>query len=94
MGLRERLSIWASRDNYDDVMEYLSSYETKHAPVFDFEHAPIELCELIAHAFQPRGEEHTHCGLIYGDRRKRIRVLGIADGVGEVGAVMPVPFIS
>lgn len=59
MGLRERLSIWASRDNYDDVMEYLSSYETKHAPVFDFEHAPIELCELIAHAFQPRGEERS-----------------------------------
>ena len=59
MGLRERMSKWTSRDNYDEVMEYLSSYETKHAPLFDFEHAPVELRELIAYAFQPRSEERS-----------------------------------
>ena len=59
MGLRERLSIWASRDNYDEVMEYLSVDETKHAPVFDYEHAPDELRDLISHAFLPRSEERS-----------------------------------
>ena len=59
MGLRERLNMLTSRDNYDEVMEYLSSYETKHAPLFDFEHAPVELRELIAYAFQPRSEERS-----------------------------------
>ena len=59
MGLRERLSIWSSRDNYDEVMEYLSVDETKHAPSFDFEHAPEELRDLISHAFEPRGAERS-----------------------------------
>lgn len=59
MGIKERLNQLTSRDNYDDVMEYLSVDETKHAPVFDYEHAPDELCELIVHAFQPRGEERS-----------------------------------
>ena len=59
MGIKERLNQLTSRDNYDDVMDYLSVDETKHAPVFDYEHAPDELCELIVHAFQPRGEERS-----------------------------------
>ena len=59
MGIRDRLNQLTSRDNYDEVMEYLSSAETKHAPVFDYEHAPTELCELIVQAFHPRGEERS-----------------------------------
>lgn len=59
MGYKERLGIWVSHDNYDDVIEYLAVDETKHAPVFDFEHAPVELRELIAYAFLPRSEERS-----------------------------------
>lgn len=71
MGLRERLSIWASRDNYDDVMEYLSVDETKHAPVFDYEHAPEDLRDLIDHAFMPEVPNARNGSLNFQRRRGR-----------------------
>ena len=59
MSRNSRIRKWMSRDNYEEVMEYLSLDEPKHAPVFDFEHAPDELVDLIAHCLEPRGEERS-----------------------------------
>ena len=49
----------ASRDNYDEVMEYLAVTETRHAPRFEFDNAPAELRELIQVAEQERGPERS-----------------------------------
>ena len=59
MGLRAYFSNWASRDNYDEVMEYLAVTETQHAPRFEFDEAPEELRELITMAETPRGQERS-----------------------------------
>lgn len=59
MGLRKRFSDWASRDNYEEVMEYLAAYETRHAPRFEFTDAPPILRELIEVAETPRGLERS-----------------------------------
>ena len=59
MGLRARLSAMASRDNYDEVMEYLAVTETRHAPRFEFDDAPGELRELIEVAETPRSPERS-----------------------------------
>ena len=49
----------ASRDNYDEVMEYLVVAETRHAPRFEFDDAPDELRELIEVAETPRSPERS-----------------------------------
>ena len=59
MGIRAYLSDWASRDNYDEVMEYLAVTETQHAPRFEFDDAPQELRELITVAETPRSPERS-----------------------------------
>ena len=59
MGIRAYFSDWASRDNYDEVMEYLAVTETQHAPMFEFDEAPEELRELIAMAEMPRSPERS-----------------------------------
>ena len=59
MGVKAYINKLTGRDNYDEVIEYLSQSETKHAPAFDFEHAPEALRELIEHARLPRGEERS-----------------------------------
>ena len=59
MGIRAYLSEWASRDNYDEVMEYLAVTETQHAPRFEFDDAPQELRELITVAETPRSPERS-----------------------------------
>ena len=53
------LSDWASRDNYDEVVEYLAVTETQHAPRFEFDDAPQELRELITVAETPRSPERS-----------------------------------
>ena len=47
MGRRSIFKSLSSRDNYDEVMQYLAVMETRHAPRFDFEDAPPELRELM-----------------------------------------------
>ncbi len=47
------------RYNYDKMMKHLIVSETRHAPTFDFDHAPDELQELIQVAKQPRGPERS-----------------------------------
>lgn len=59
MGIREHLSKLAGRDNYDEVIQYLSAEEPKHAPVFNSEHAPAELKELLEQASLPRSEDRS-----------------------------------
>lgn len=48
-----------AKDNYDEVIAYLSVDETKHAPFFDFDSAPAELRELLTWIQKPRGEERS-----------------------------------
>ncbi|MBR3426462.1 MAG: sugar transferase [Bacteroidales bacterium] len=59
MGLKSYFNSWASRDNYDEVMEYLAVAETQHAPRFEFDDAPEQLRELIAMAETPRSPERS-----------------------------------
>ena len=59
MGIKSIFSDMASRDNYDEVMEYLAVAETQHAPRFEFDDAPEQLRELIAVAETPRGPERS-----------------------------------
>ena len=59
MGLKSYFNTWASRDNYDEVMEYLAVSEPQHAPRFEFDHAPEQLRELIAVAETPRSPERS-----------------------------------
>lgn len=59
MGIRSFFSDITARDNYDEVMEYLASAETQHAPHFDFDDAPEQLRELIAVAETPRSPERS-----------------------------------
>ena len=59
MGIKAYLSNLASRDNYDEVMKYLSVTETQHAPRFEFDSAPEALRELIAMAETPRSPERS-----------------------------------
>lgn len=59
MGIRSYFSSMISRDNYDEVMKYLSVAETQHAPMFDFDNAPAELKELIDVAETPRSPERS-----------------------------------
>ena len=59
MGIRSFFSNMVSRDNYDEVMDYLAVTETQHAPRFEFDNAPDELRELIAVAQTPRSPERS-----------------------------------
>ena len=59
MGLRKYISDMIACDNYEEVMEYLTSYEPRHAPKFDFDEAPEQLRELIEVAETPRGPERS-----------------------------------
>ena len=59
MGVRSFFGGMASRDNYDEVMEYLAVTETQHAPMFEFDHAPEQLRELIEVAQTPRSPERS-----------------------------------
>jgi len=59
MGIKNVFNDLASRDNYDEVMEYLTVAETQHAPRFEFDDAPEQLRELIAVAETPRGPERS-----------------------------------
>ena len=59
MGIKSIFNDMASRDNYDEVMEYLAVAETQHAPRFEFDDAPEQLRELIAVAETPRGPERS-----------------------------------
>ena len=59
MGLRSFINDITSRDNYEEVMEYLSATETKHAPRFDFDDAPDQLRELIEVGKSPLGPERS-----------------------------------
>ena len=47
------------RYDYNKMMERLVVSETRHAPKFDFDHAPEELQELIEVAKRPRGAERS-----------------------------------
>jgi len=47
------------RYNYDMMMAHLIVSEPCHAPIFDFDHAPDELQDLIQIAKQPRGPERS-----------------------------------
>ena len=47
------------REDYAAAMEYLAHKETKHAPKFNLVSAPVELQELLAMAYMPRGEERS-----------------------------------
>ena len=64
MGIKAYFDDLASRDNYDEVMEYLAVAETKHAPRFEFDDAPEQLRELIAERV---------CRKIMGGARRRSR---------------------
>ena len=57
MGIKSFYKHLISRDNYDEVMEYLEVAETKHAPKFDVENSSAEVKELLEVAQQPRGEQ-------------------------------------
>ena len=59
MGIKSIFNDMASRDNYDEVMEYLAVAETQHAPRFEFDDAPEQLRELIAVAETPRGPKRS-----------------------------------
>lgn len=59
MGIRSFLSSMIARDDYDEVIEYLASAETQHAPHFDTENAPEQLRELIRIADTPRSPERS-----------------------------------
>ena len=59
MGIRQQINSMTSRDNYEEVMEYLAAYETRHAPRFEFADAPAHLRELIDVAEKPRSPERT-----------------------------------
>ena len=59
MGIRSFISNMIARDNYDEVMEYLAVTETQHAPRFEFDQAPEQLCELISVAETPRSPERS-----------------------------------
>jgi lipopolysaccharide/colanic/teichoic acid biosynthesis glycosyltransferase len=59
MDRRSIFSSLVSRDDYDEVIKYLSVMETRHAPRFDFEDVPSELKELMEMAGTPRGEERS-----------------------------------
>ena len=59
MGVRSFFSDLISRDNYDEVMEYLAVAETQHAPGFEFNNAPDQLRELIEVAETARGPERS-----------------------------------
>ena len=59
MGIRSFFSNMVSRDNYDEVMDYLAVTETQHAPRFEFDNAPDELRELIAVAQTPRSPQRS-----------------------------------
>ncbi len=79
MGVRAYLSDWASRDNYDEVMEYLSVTETQHAPRFEFDDAPDALRELITVAETPRGPERSQWLNDYAEKS-----WDVPDGEAEV----------
>ena len=56
------MSFWKSltyRENYEEAIAYLSSYEPKHSPKFNLEEAPVALQELMKIAKTPRGEERS-----------------------------------
>lgn len=47
------------REDFDQVMEYLSKTETKYAPKFNMVAAPQELRDLMYWAYKPRSEERS-----------------------------------
>ena len=56
------MSLWKNltyRENYEEAIAYLSSYEPKHSPKFDLAEAPQALQELMEVAKQPRSEERS-----------------------------------
>ena len=79
MGIRKFFSDMASRDNYDEVMEYLAVTETQHAPRFEFDNAPDELRELIALAETPRSAERSKWLNDYAEK-----CWAVPDGEAEV----------
>jgi hypothetical protein len=68
-----------ARDNYDEVMEYLAVTETQHAPMFEFDHAPEQLRELIEVAQTPRGQERSQWLNDFADK-----TWALPDGEAEV----------
>ena len=79
MGLRSFFSDMIARDNYDEVMEYLAVTETQHAPMFEFDHAPEQLRELIEIAQTPRGPERSQWLNDFADKAG-----ALPDGEAEV----------
>ena len=72
-------SSWVSRDNYDEVIQYLAVTETQHAPRFDFDNAPEALRELMEVAETPRGPERSKWLNDYAEK-----TWAIPDGEAEV----------
>lgn len=68
MGRKPFFSSLASRDNYDEVIQYLAVTETQHAPRFDFDNAPDELRELMEVAKTPRSPERSQWLNDYADK--------------------------
>ena len=79
MGRRSIFKSLSSRDNYDEVMQYLAVMETRHAPRFDFEDAPPELRELMDMAEKPRSEERSQWLNEYAEKS-----WAVPDGEAEV----------
>ena len=79
MGFRSFFSDMIARDNYDEVMEYLAVTETQHAPMFEFDHAPEQLRELIEVAETPRGQERSQWLNDFADK-----AWALPDGEAEV----------
>lgn len=59
MSIRKYFGKWIGRDDYDEVMEYLSLSESKYSPSLDMESLPSELVELMDCARRPRGKERS-----------------------------------
>lgn len=79
MGIRKYFSDLISRDNYEEVMEYLAAYEPRHAPRFEFDDAPEQLHELIEVAKTPRGPERSRWLNEYAEKS-----WAVPDGEAEV----------
>ena len=79
MGARSFFNDMISRDNYDDVMEYLAVAETQHAPRFEFDNAPEQLREVIEVAETPRGPERSKWLNDYAEK-----CWAVPDGEAEV----------
>ena len=59
MGVKSFYKHLISRDNYDEVMEYLKVAEPRYAPQFDDESVQKEVKELLEVAKKPRSKERS-----------------------------------